>query len=368
MGVALISPIFPDDPVTFVVEAGTAEATLGVHPFPYASGPITYTVTDTTGEGWFKLAGIPLAAGQVVGESELGALTFTAPATGSVYDYLRFMISTDDSGVRQTTHYDIVVIVKPAENATYVGTPDSDVLDGGAGNDRIDGRGGADVMIGGAGNDTIVVDNTGDRVVETTGIDTVLASIGFSLANGTLVSGAVENLTLAGGNLYGIGNALSNIITGGGGNNVLDGGQGNDSLFGGAGFDRLVGGMGNDTLSGGAGIDWLCGGSGKDVFVFDTAPNTANRDLITDFSHADDTFQLDHAVFTRLGSLAGAHGLSPAFFHTGPTSADANDYIVYNRATGVLAYDVNGSDRGGVSLLAVLANRPVLAANDFVVI
>jgi Ca2+-binding RTX toxin-like protein len=368
VGVALISPFFPDDPVTFVVEAGAAEATLGVHPFPYASAPVTYTVMSTTGDGWFKLAGTPLAASQIVSESELGALTFTAPATGSVYDYLSFMISSDDGGVWQTSHYDVLVIVKPAENATYIGTPDSDMLDGGAGNDRIDGRGGADVMIGGAGNDTMVVDNAGDRVVETTGIDTVLASIGFSLANGALVSGAVENLTLAGGNLYGIGNALANIITGGVGNNGLDGSLGNDSLSGGAGIDRLVGGAGNDTLSGGAGVDWLSGGAGKDVFVFDTKLNTANRDLITDFSHADDTFQLDHAAFARLGSPAGAHGLDPALFHAGPAAADANDYIVYNRATGVLAYDANGSDPGGISLLAVLANRPALTASDFVVI
>ena len=64
--------------------------------------------------------------------------------------------------------------MRPGQNATYLGTPDNDVLDGGAGNDRIDGRAGADVMIGGSGNDTITVDNAGDRVVETTGIDTVL--------------------------------------------------------------------------------------------------------------------------------------------------------------------------------------------------
>ena len=47
---------------------------------------------------------------------------------------------------------------------------------------------------------------------------------------------------------------------------------------------------------------------------------------------------------------------------------DANDYIVYNQANGVLFYDANGNGAGGVIALAVLSNRPVLTASDFVVI
>ena len=31
-------------------------------------------------------------------------------------------------------------------------------------------------------------------------------------------------------------------------------------------------------------------------------------------------------------------------------AADANDYIVYNRANGTLCYDANGSAAGGVSV------------------
>ena len=68
----------------------------------------------------------------------------------------------------------------------------------------------------------------------------------------------------------------------------------------------------------------------------------------------------------RLG--AGVHALNPAFFHAGPAAADANDYIVYNRATGGLIYDSNGNAAGGVFALAVLTNKPVLTFADFVVI
>ena len=72
----------------------------------------------------------------------------------------------------------------------------------------------------------------------------------------------------------------------------------------------------------------------------------------------------------RAGKLVGAgvHALNPAFFHAGAAAADANDFIVYNQATGVLSYDANGNAAGGAVAFAFLANHPVLAANDFLVI
>ena len=42
--------------------------------------------------------------------------------------------------------------------------------------------------------------------------------------------------------------------------------------------------------------------------------------------------------------------------------------VIYNRATGALYYDSNGNGAGGMTLVATLTNRPVLAANDFTVI
>ena len=129
----------------------------------------------------------------------------------------------------------------------------------------------------------------------------------------------------------------------------------------------MDGGIGNDTLFGGAGNDKLTGGLNNDFFVFNTAPNAStNRDVVTDFNHVADTFRLENAVFTKLG--AGVHALSPAFFRAGAAALDANDFIVYNQATGILSYDVNGNAAGGAIAFAVLVNKPVLAANDFAVI
>jgi Ca2+-binding RTX toxin-like protein len=124
-----------------------------------------------------------------------------------------------------------------------IGLNGNDNLTGGSGNDTLDGGLGNDIMAGGLGNDTYVVDSVGDRVIEAanSGIDTVLTS----LASYTLGAN-VENLTFTGaGNFTGIGNNLTNVITGGAGNDTLTDGTNAP----GAGGDTLIGGAGNDTYN-----------------------------------------------------------------------------------------------------------------------
>jgi len=175
----------------------------------------------------------------------------------------------------------------------------------------------------------------------------------INTAAGT-VSGTIE---LGNGNDTAIGSARADTIFGG---------LNNDTLTGNAGNDRLDGGGNPDKLSGGLGIDTLTGGTGADLFIFNTAANTAtNRDVIKDFSHADDTLQFENAVFTKLGN-AGA--LNAQFLRLRAAPLDANDHLIYNKATGVLTYDVNGVAAGGAQQVAVLQNKPPLTLGDFVVI
>jgi serralysin len=236
----------------------------------------------------------------------------------------------------------------------------SDLLYGNDGNDTLDGGAGNDLMSGDAGDDIYVVDNSGDLVSERygSGVDIVRSSIAFNLADTAHVFDAIENLTLTGAlAISGSGNNSANLITGNNAANTLDGRLGSDTLRGLGGNDKLIGGLGNDTLTGGA---------NNDFFVFNTAPNfSTNRDVVTDFNHVQDTFQLDNAVFTKLGANGA---LKAAFFHAGAAAADADDHIIYNHATGALIYDSNGSAAGGGVQIAVLTNKPVLLANDFVVI
>jgi Ca2+-binding RTX toxin-like protein len=169
----------------------------------------------------------------------------------------------------------------------------------------------------------------------------------------TLTLGAnLENLTLTGADaIDGTGNGLANIITGDAAINVLKGLGGNDRLNGGHGNDRLEGGASND------------------VFVFNTALNAVtNVDTVADFTNVsgnDDTIWLDNAVFANLGAVGT---LNAGFFRTGSAAADANDYLVYNQATGALLYDADGNGAGAAVQFATLASKPALTAGDFVVI
>jgi microcystin-dependent protein len=243
-------------------------------------------------------------------------------------------------------------------NDVILGNAGDDHLSGAAGADRLRGDLGADVLSGGLGDDIYVLEDGTDSVSDSGGTaDAITSTISRSLA----AYASIERLALAGtAPIHGAGNALDNVIFGNGANNFLDGGAGNDILSGGAG---------NDTLKGKTGNDALAGGAGDDVFVFEKSLDAStNRDSVGDFGNAagnNDTFHLDNAVFARLGAPGS---MNAAFFRAGAAAADANDYIVYNRATGSLSYDSNGNAAGGMVQFAVLANKAALTAADFVVI
>ncbi|MCO4203274.1 peroxidase family protein [Aeromonas taiwanensis] len=193
------------------------------------------------------------------------------------------------------------------------GEAGNDTLNGDAGNDTLDGGAGVDAMAGGIGNDTYIVDAAGDTVTEAAGAgtDTVQTS---TLPTYTLGAN-VENLTNTGnGPFTGNGNALDNIITGGGGTDTLNGLDGNDTLNGGAGNDVLNGGAGNDTLNGGDGNDAMVGGSGNDTFLVDdlgdTVTEAANegtdtvRTTLNTFSLAA-LLAVENLVFAGTGNFVG---------------------------------------------------------------
>ncbi|WP_156885695.1 beta strand repeat-containing protein [Massilia niastensis] len=210
------------------------------------------------------------------------------------------------------------------ENAT--GSAFNDLLVGGDGANVLNGMGGADRMIGGNGSDVYYVDNAGDVVSETTagatgGTDTVVTSVT------TTLGANLENLRITStDSVNGIGNTLNNTITGGAGANVLT------------------------------------GGAGKDSFVFNTALN-ASVDTITDFVVVDDTILLENAIFTKLA--AGA--LNAGNLRLGVKALDADDFIVYDSATGALSYDADGSGAGAAVRIALIGTGKALTSLDFVV-
>ncbi|HEX2239708.1 MAG TPA: hypothetical protein VHJ82_00990 [Actinomycetota bacterium] len=160
--------------------------------------------------------------------------------------------------------------------ATKVGTPGNDVLNGTAGddvinglggNDTIDGRGGADLICGKGGKDKIEGAEGDDLLLGGSGDDQLVGGPGqdfvsfldskrgvtASLATGRATGDGSDRMTgieILGGsrqsdNLSGDDDQL----------NLFFGLQGNDSLFGGRGLDLVAGGPGNDRLEGQRGFD-----------------------------------------------------------------------------------------------------------------
>ncbi len=224
----------------------------------------------------------------------------------------------------------------------------ANILSGNGARNVLDGGGGLDLLQGGEGGDVYLVAADGDHLaaeVSDTGL-TGVDELRFTATAGTLSLFAgdtgLEQVVL------GTGTATAAVTTGKGsvGVNasevanalVLIGNDGNNRIIGTAFADRIAGRLGNDSLTGGAGAD---------LFVFDTALNgTSNRDVITDFEPGLDRILLKASLFPGAGTVGTS--LAADRFVVGPgvvSGADANDRILLNTTTGVLAYDADGNGR-----------------------
>jgi len=238
------------------------------------------------------------------------------------------------------------------------------VMNGRGGNDTIRGRGGNDSLDGGSGNDKVYGDGGDDRVTGNIGNDWVYGGTGNDRVYGSS------------GNDKVYGNAGLDRVYGGTGHDTVDGGSGNDWIYGDSGNDRVYGGSGDDVVNGGSGNDRLYGNSGSDAFVFNAKLGTASTDrkvsfdTVVDFSVRYDSFLLDNAVFKKLGSGTAANPteLNAEYFVTGSRARERDDYLIYNKKTGVLSYDADGSGRGAAVEFAQLSKNLSLTHKDFFVI
>lgn len=350
-------------------------------------------VTFAPGEG-SKLITIGIAGDTVVETNEVFQLSLSNPINAEL------ALNSIALGV-----------IENDDTSTTIGH----VISGKTGSDTLTNVASNDTLIGGQGNDTYVIDNGSVVVTEkfNQGIDTIESSVSYTLPKN------VENLTLTGSQaINATGNGLANTLIGNAANNILDGGAGSDTLSGGNGNDTYVvnstldvvkenanagidtvnssktytlsahvenlvltgtgiingygnelanvitGNSNNNVLSAGAGNDTLEGGAGKDTFIFNT-PLANNIDTIVDFNPVDDTIKLENEIFTRLTKLST---LSKAFFSDKGAAADSNDYLVYNQASGQLSYDADGNGAGSAIQIALIANKPVLTYQDFIVV
>ncbi len=148
---------------------------------------------------------------------------------------------------------------------------------------------------------------------------------------------------------------------------VIKGGAGDDHIETLEGSQTLKGGRGNDYLNGGDDHDILKGGKGHDTFAFvadlgsTTGVTVDAHDKIVDFSHKDDTIALDTGLIEP--GFLGAK-----YFHIGTSATTADHRVIYDKATGHLYYDLDGTgtDYDQVHFATVAAGTKI-HADDFLI-
>jgi Ca2+-binding RTX toxin-like protein len=152
-------------------------------------------------------------------------------------------------------------------------------------------------------------------------------------------------------------------LTGNAAANVIKGNTGKNTIRGDAGNDVVAGKLGNDTLY---------GGRDKDAFVFDTKANKrTNVDRIVDFNVSDDSVWLDNAVFKGLGSkgtLTKPVQLSSKMFWSGTKAHDQDDRVIYDKKSGALYYDADGTGSAAQVKIATLSKNLKMTYKDFFVV
>jgi Ca2+-binding RTX toxin-like protein len=186
-------------------------------------------------------------------------------------------------------------------------------------NNILDGLAGEDRMEGGLGDDIYIVDDGGDLTIEAPGQgeDTVYTSVNFAL------TANVEHIIATGGAAINLtGNELNNRMTGNAASNILKSG------------------LGDDTLNGGAGADVLEGGDGNDVYYVDNAGDKVTEKFSAGVGGYDIIYSsIDYALPAEVEKLVLIGG---AIWATG-TSLSGN-YLVGNNLNNVLN-GLAGADR-----------------------
>ena len=284
------------------------------------------------------------AAGNDTGAADIGGvgqnsfLTFTPGiGEGGV-----FFIDIGEFGNNNTGDYSLLVS-QPFTNPTnnfLNNTNDNNT--GLVANQRI---------IGGKGADTIIINN-GLHALGEQGNDIIT---GNALDNH--ISGGLGDDTLDGGVGF-------DFLFGDAGNDVMFGGDDNDELRGGDGDDILDGGIGDDILVGGLGKDFMSGGGSIDTFAYKTLADSkkgASRDVITDFSVANDTIDLDALDAKKGGGNQDFKFIGQRAFHHKAGELHFKIDAAHDRT--IIQGDVNGDGRADFEI--ELRGQKVLLEGNF---
>lgn len=259
------APVFTSSPNFSVQENHTAVG--NVTAFDPDMDSFTFALAGGPDQSFFSI------------NATTGALSFIASpdfetpedaGANNVYDVIVSATDTHGASSTQTLHVTVTDVVESGQT-----------INGGNGNDTLNGTTGDDTINGGNGNDTIYAGDGNDTASGGNGSDTIYGGRGNDVLNG------------------GNGNDM---LDGGSGNNTLTGGNGNDTLIVGNGNNTLYGDNGNDRFVVGTGNNTMTGGNGADTFAFGPAfgNNTVTDFGSTDFIEFDGVFGNFAAVQTAM--------------------------------------------------------------------
>ena len=179
------------------------------------------------------------------------------------------------------------------------------------------------------------------------------------------------NLTLASGSGYQIGTTttVTSTIINDDGTLNQQGTVGADyievgstrTLSGLGGNDILIGSQSSEILVGGQGTDTLTGGDNFDTFLFSNS--SEGVDTITDFNVNQDIIQVSAAGFG--GGLIAGTSLSSDQFSLGTVTASTR--FIFNKSTGSLSFDIDGSgSTAAIQIASLTTNLNLTEDNIFV--
>ena len=154
-----------------------------------------------------------------------------------------------------------------------VGGKGNDRIEAGGGSDYILDNYGSNYILAGGGDDRVIanqLDFGSDTPAQTVQTESGAVSVSGNYIDGgdgdDFIEGGRGGDYLAGGKgndvIYGLDGG--DIISGGEGRDYIDGGSGGDTIYAGAGNDIIFGGAGDDTVKGEAGDNLIVGGRGQD--------------------------------------------------------------------------------------------------------
>ncbi|MDG2359977.1 MAG: Calx-beta domain-containing protein, partial [Planctomycetaceae bacterium] len=252
-------------------------------------GNDTITINDINNVGFFVL--------RVNGDAGTDTITGSGALVGNVPIIIDGGLGDDT--LNGTTGGDLIfgragldTIDAQGGADTLNGGDGDDIIDGGDGNDIVRGEAGNDSVTGGLGDDLLEGGFGNDTLFGSDGNDTAMGSFGDDILNGMAgddsLMGMLGRDSILGGNGNDTldGGRDDDLMTGQGGNDVLRGDHGEDTLRGGGGDDTIDAGDGADLVNAGNGKDAIFGGDGNDTINGESGADTIDGHDGDDFVNA----------------------------------------------------------------------------------